>query len=126
MFRFAVLALIALTSNAVAISEAATSAEVEQAADVLKAPGQEDLADGVRIAGDSIVDDMILDFEVRQALREERKEGRRERREAREAILARTNPDYETKLNIGRGKSTGMRILSRREHMILKIWRSRS
>lgn len=97
MFRFAVLALIALTSNAVAISEAATSAEVEQAADVLKAPGQEDLADGVRIAGDSIVDDMILDFEVRQALREERKEGRRERREAREAILARTNPDYETK-----------------------------
>ena len=97
MFRFAVLALIALTSNAVSIAEPVSCADVESEACVLKAPGQEDLAEGVKKAGESIVDDVVQDFEMRQAQRADRKADRKERRAAREAILARTNPDYETK-----------------------------
>ena len=101
MFRSLFLALIAINANAVSISEESgmvTLDDVTNNASALLEPGTEaTLPDGVEKAGDSIVDDLVRDFEIRQALRAERAEDRAARRAEREAILAKRNPDATTK-----------------------------
>ena len=76
----------------------ATAEEVAMSATVLVDPELAiDLEDYIERAGDSITDDMIAEYNERQAMRTEAHSNRRSRRAQRQASLELNQPDFETK-----------------------------
>ena len=108
MFRNLILAFVAVNVNALSLTEdqadetlgnspGLTYEVVDSLGTVLLAPDTEILPDDVPTAGETIIDDLVHDFETRQELRKAVKVGRKSRREQRELLLSKHQPDASTK-----------------------------
>ena len=118
MFRFLTIAIVALSANAVLLQEGddqecslelneetglmelkcVSKADIEAMNGcVLKMEDQEDLPEGVQCCGETIIDEMVEDFNHRQECRLEAKLARAANKEERDRILALHQPCYETK-----------------------------
>ena len=120
MFRFLTVAIVAISANAITLQEDegldlgldlsnamaadhadlevphATNEEVAAVATILECPDSITLPDGLRRGGESVIDEMVRDFNNRQEWRAESQEGRAARRAERKAILESHQPDYTT------------------------------
>ena len=118
MFRFLTIAIVALSANAVLLQEGddqecslelneetglmelkcVSKADIE-AMDgcVLKMDDQVDLPDGVKCCGETIIDEMVEDFNHRQECRVAAHLAREANKAERERILGLHQPCYETK-----------------------------